>query len=222
MWLSSKIISSGVAARIFWEDFEVGNRLDTRFGGTDSWARVAGNGGTLLEYTGGQAHSQLWDDSEVFNASDNVSIEALVRADGATTTNLTGFTFGKQTGSNGDGYQVLIDRRSGSSPSNAGFALRENLSFQAVLASDTSITIARDVFYRIEVDWRTTGTRITCRLYNSANTLLSTITSNDASYTSGRVGAYSLNPGSIDDIDVTTNPPIGGPGEPIDPEPKPK
>ena len=206
MWLSSKIIyeDSPVGK---WEDFQVGNRLDTRFGGTASWNRVTDKGGAaVLSYTGGQGHSQLWDNTTVYNASDNVYIEAFVRADGFLTTNLTGLAFGKQSGSNANGYQVLIDRRSNAfNGSSAGFQLRRSTS-TGVLASQGGISIIHSRWYRIEVNWRTTGTRITCRLYDDTNTLLSTLTSSNSTYTSGRIGAYSYNPGSIDDIDVIVGP----------------
>lgn len=204
-WLS---VFVPAATATLWEDFESGNRLTTYnpSGNSGSWSRVLESGDYIYKYTGGSGNNFSWDNADVFNSSDSIYMSAMLRAD-TSGTNLTGLIFAKPTGSNFNGYQVLIDMRNATGSSSA-FQIRKDLAFGGgIVAFDDSITVSASQWYKVEVDWVSSKTTITARLYNDAGTLLSTLTSTDTTYTSGRVGVYSNSPGSFNDIDVSVGSP---------------
>jgi hypothetical protein len=180
--------------------------MSSLFGGVaGSWARVDDGppNNFVFNYTAGLVWSCRWDDSiSTYAASPTFFLEGLVKAR-STGTTLAGLVFGKAAGNNHTGYQILIDRRNASG-SSSGFHLRKNIAFSpSVLAFDNSVTIVSGRWYKIQVDWRTSGTRITARLYDTTtDTLISTITSNDTAYTTGRIGIIGYQETSHDNIIV--------------------
>ena len=182
-----------------WEDFEDGtSRLNT-LSGTSSWSVDTGTpayvGTYGYVYSGGANHSRRWDNSVSYSASDYFVYEGYVRAQ-AGGTNLVGLVFGQSTIFTG--YSVIIDTRNSTGGSSA-FQIRKDNS-TTPLAATTGPTISSATWYKIRVEWRTSGTRITAKLYDTSDTLLATITSNDTSYTSGYCGLHCYNTSYIDEL----------------------
>lgn len=113
------------------------------------------------------------------------------------TTGLTGLGIGLQ----GDvklGYFAVIDVRNGTGET-AAFQLRKDINNTVPLATDTSITIQADRWYRISFTWSSAGL-ITAKLYDGIGILLSTLTVTDTSYTSGYLGITSFSLSSYDNL----------------------
>lgn len=191
---------------VYWEDFETGNRMTSiQEATTSEWARVDDGppNNFVFNYTNGLVWSTRWDDSITYSASPTFFMEGMVRVrtDGTT---LAGLVIAKQAGANNNGYQILIDRRNGTG-SSAGFHIRLNRLFSSgnILAFDAGVSIVTNRWYRIQVDWRDSGTRITARLYDTTtDTLISTLTTNNTTYTSGRLGIIGYQETSYDNIIV--------------------
>ena len=113
------------------------------------------------------------------------------------TTGLTGLGIGLQ----GDvklGYFAVIDVRNGTGET-AAFQLRKDINNTVPLATDTSITIQTDRWYRISFTWSSAGL-ITAKLYDGIGILISTLTVTDTSYTSGYLGITSFSLSSYDNL----------------------
>jgi len=187
----------------YWENFQTTSRLTSVNGSViANWDRIADGANTVLNYnTAVNTHSCVWDNANSYSASATFYLEGMVRADvgGADPNpNQAQLVFGKQTGANFNQYAAVIDSRN-TTGSGAAFQLRLNNS-TTPLATSTVPVIAANTWYKISIDWRTSGTRITARLYNSTNVLLATLTSSDTTYTSGRVGCHGFNQSSFDNI----------------------
>lgn len=186
----------------YWEDFETTSRLTSINGSIiGNWDRIVESGNTVLNYnTAANTHSCVWDDANTYSASATFNLEAKLKVvDGGT--NLAMLVFGKQAGNNFNAYQVVIDRRNLTGGS-AAFQLRLNNS-TSPLATSTAHSIITNNWYKVVVEWRMSGTRITAKLYDDTNTLLTTITSNSTTYTSGRIGVHGYNQTSFDNIKLT-------------------
>ena len=184
----------------FWEDFESNSSRMTSLNGNSSWS-IQGTGayaGTYrLQYAGGANHSCRWDDNFVYSPSSTFLYEGWVRTD-AGGTNLAMLLFGKTTGSNYNGYQVCIDSRN-STGGSAAFQIRLN-NGSSPLTSSTAPTIVVGNWYKIQVEWRSSAPNITARLFNSSLDLLATLTSNNTTHTSGRLGVHGFNTTSFDNL----------------------
>ena len=113
------------------------------------------------------------------------------------TTGLTGLGIGLQ----GDvklGYFAVVDVRNGTGET-AAFQLRKDINNTVPLATDTSITIQTDRWYRISFTWSSAGL-ITAKLYDGIGILISTLTVTDTSYTSGYLGITSFSLSSYDNL----------------------
>jgi hypothetical protein len=167
--------------------------------------RLAASVGTSLQ--------RAWNPEFVWTNTDGGTLSGYVRIEGSGTT-IAGLGWGQSTGLNG--YSVRIDSQSGTG-SQAGFQLRINNS-DTVLDSDDVIVVNQDVWYRIEVDWKDSGTRITTRLYDLAGTLLSTLTSTNSAITSGFIGVEAIQVSSFDDIMLDLTPPVSvsGNAQPVE------
>ena len=183
----------------YWENFQSSNRLTSINGSViANWDRILDGTNTILNYnTAAATHSCVWDNANTYSASATFNLEAMVRIESGTP-NQAHLVFGKQSGANFNAYQVLIDDRNLTLGS-AAFQLRLN-NGTTPLATSTAPTIVKNQWYKISIDWRASGTRITARLYNNANMLLATITSNNTTYTSGRIGVHGFNQASFDNI----------------------
>ncbi len=131
-------------------------------------------------------------------------LEGWVRPSVPTATNITGLFFGGQD-VYGMGYGAMVDPRNGTGNS-AGFHLREDVG-ATLLNSDDAVVVSSETWYRVTVEWATSGTIITAKLYNTAGTLLSTLTSNDTTYTSGGIGFLTYDLGWFDELALYDAPP---------------
>lgn len=150
--------------------------------------------------TNGAAHVSRYTTS-VHPASDEFNLEGWVRCVSGGT-NLAGLVFGHQASGN-LGYQVIIDTRN-STGGSSSFQIRKDAS-STPLASSTAATVSANTWYRVAVQWRTSGTRISAQLYDESGTELATLTSSDTSYTTGRLGLHAYNTVSFDNISLVGN-----------------
>lgn len=183
----------------YWENFQSSSRLTIINGSViDNWDRIADGSNTVLNYnTQLNTHSSVWDNSASYDRGSTFNLEGMVRLESGSP-NQAHIVFGKQTRINFNAYQVLIDDRNLTGGS-AAFQLRLNNS-TTPLATSTVPVIVKNVWYKISIDWRATGTIITARLYDNTNTLLATITSNDNTYTGGHIGVQGFNQSSFDNL----------------------
>ena len=114
------------------------------------------------------------------------------------TTGLTGLGIGLQSTEIKNGYFAVIDVRNGTGET-AAFQLRKDINNTVPLATDTSITIQADRWYRISFAWSSAGL-ITVKLYDGVGVLISTLTVTDTSYTSGYLGITSYSLSSYDNL----------------------
>ena len=114
------------------------------------------------------------------------------------TTGLTGLGIGLQSTEIKNGYFAVIDVRNGTGET-AAFQLRKDINNTVPLATDTSITIQADRWYRISFAWSSTGL-ITVKLYDGVGVLISTLTVTDTTYTSGYLGITSYSLSSYDNL----------------------
>lgn len=114
------------------------------------------------------------------------------------TTGLSGIGFGLQNTDIKNGYFAVIDVRNGTGET-AAFQIRRDINNIVPIATDTSITIQPDRWYRITITWSSAGL-ITARLYDGVGPLLTTITVTDTTYTSGYLGITSYSLSSFDNL----------------------
>jgi hypothetical protein len=114
------------------------------------------------------------------------------------TTGLSGIGFGLQSTDIKNGYFAVIDVRNGTGET-AAFQIRRDINNIVPIATDTSITIQPDRWYRITITWSSAGL-ITARLYDGVGPLLTTITVTDTTYTSGYLGITSYSLSSFDNL----------------------
>ena len=117
---------------------------------------------------------------------------------GYITTGLSGIAFGIQPSNIYNGYFAVIDIRNGIADT-AGFQLRKGINNLTPLAFDMNVNITLDAWYRITAEWKTNGD-ITVRLYSFENILLSTLSVNDTTYTSGYIGLTSYSNSLFDNF----------------------
>lgn len=189
-----------------WEDFETGNRMiGTSRRPLSDWNRVDEGDKSpqhVMSYTGPASHAQIYQTVTTYSASPTFLLECRVRMN-AGGTNLAGPAFGKQSSGNFDGYTVILDTRNRTGGT-AGLQLRLNNGTSPLAWQAIAINVGE--WYRVQMEWRTSGTRITVRLYSDspvANSLLATITSTNSAYTSGFLGLHAYNPASFDDIKLS-------------------
>ena len=191
------------------EDFETGSAVHLTSGDTGSFSVVGSPvqaGSYALTRTSATgSYVALYDNVTAVSPSASMILSGWVRltADGAVTA--FGGLYLSSAGSISAGYQVVLDRRdSASFPSTNGFQLRKDNS-TTVLASSGVISLAVDTWYKITLEWRTGGTRLTAKLYASdGTTLMSTLTSTDAAYTGPlKVGVYAYNIALFDGLYLT-------------------
>jgi hypothetical protein len=117
---------------------------------------------------------------------------------GYITTGLSGIAFGIQPSDIYNGYFAVIDIRNGIADT-AAFQLRKGINNLTPLAFDMNVNITLDAWYRITAEWKTNGD-ITVRLYSFENILLSTLSVNDTTYTSGYIGLTSYSNSLFDNF----------------------
>lgn len=148
-------------------------------------------------------HRNLTDSASSWSNTDGGVLSALLRCDTGGT-NIATLRFGAES-SGQNGYGVCIDARNGVGGGNTAFQIRENNGSTAI-ATDSAPTITVGTWYRIEVEWQGSSPRITARLYSEdRSTLLSTLTSDDASYSSGRIGLHGYAATSYDSISIVAD-----------------
>lgn len=193
-------------------DFEDGTSPFT-VGSTSDFSVATGgsfNGTKRLSSTSGANHQRVITDSAItWDNEDGRTLRGYVRCDDGGT-NLAYLCFGSQTTSF-NGYSVHIDQRNSTGGSSALQLRLDNST--TPLSTSTDPTISVGVWYRIEIEWQNVNPRITARVYEGdSDTVLGTVTSNDTTYTSGRLGVHRFNQSSFDDIALLSDEvPIVGP-----------
>jgi hypothetical protein len=117
---------------------------------------------------------------------------------GYITTGLSGIAFAIQPNNIYNGYFAVIDIRNGIADT-AGFQLRKGINNLTPIAFDAGVNITLDAWYRITAEWKTNGD-ITVRLYSFENILLSTLSVNDNTYSTGYIGLTSYSNSLFDNF----------------------
>ena len=117
---------------------------------------------------------------------------------GYITTGLSGIAFAIQPNNIYNGYFAVIDIRNGIADT-AGFQLRKGIDNLTPIAFDSGVNITLDTWYRITAEWKTNGD-ITVRLYSLQNILLSTLSVNDNTYSTGYIGLTSYSNSLFDNF----------------------
>ncbi len=117
---------------------------------------------------------------------------------GYITTGLSGIAFAIQPNNIYNGYFAVIDIRNGIADT-AGFQLRKGVNNLTPIAFDAGVNITLDAWYRITAEWKTNGD-ITVRLYSFENILLSTLSVNDNTYSTGYIGLTSYSNSLFDNF----------------------
>lgn len=193
-----------------WEDFETGSPQRLTSGDTADFSVTSAiaHGGTYSITRGalGANFRAIYDASTTLVASSTFLYSGWVRLNSAGSTSCLGGICLFSGGNSATGYRLLIDRRNGTSGLTAGFQLRIDNSGTA-LAFDSAVTIILDTWYYLQLEWKDSGTpRLIGRLYDSdGTTLISTITSNNSTYsTNCNPAIQAFNTPHIDDLNLTT------------------
>jgi hypothetical protein len=128
------------------------------------------------------------------NSGRDVIFEAWVCPRSSDVTSLAAICFGQQTSGERNGYQCLIDQRSGGL-----MQIRKNYDSSSPLAQSNVPTILDDTWYWFRVTWESNG-QITFELYDATGSLIDSISANDSTYTDGYYGVAAYQNADWDDF----------------------
>jgi len=115
---------------------------------------------------------------------------------------LPGLEFGMQSsGDQRNGYQVILDWRSGSGGT-SDMQIRENYNSGSPLDTSTENTVVADTWYYIMAYWKENGD-INATIYDENMNYYGSLNANDATYTKGYYGVGAYRDGFWDDVKLT-------------------
>lgn len=192
-----------VVTHEFAEDFEdgVSSFTDGDSANYTVEATNAYSGTYRLARASALAHYSVHSTSDVWSNATTSRMIGYIRADEGGT-NLVGLRFGVPAATGQQGYWALIDTRNNTGSTSA-FQLRLD-GGTTPLATATTPSVSANKWYRVEITWQGISPRITAKFYESESaTPLVTLTSEDVTYTSGRIGIQAYNAASADEIIIT-------------------
>lgn len=114
---------------------------------------------------------------------------------------LPGLGIGMQSANELNGYQIILDWRSGTGTT-ADFQIRKNYGSSSPVATSSATTVTADTWYYINVTWQSNG-RINATLQNSALQTVASLSAIDTTYTTGYYGVVAYRDGFWDDVKVS-------------------